>query len=191
MLLNDWRDAAYEALVLASCAALAIDPESVKAKLFFRRAKPNGESQPAPGGQIDACYLDVRARVSGIGQHEEYLHPHDGKARIEAATSAECLFVFYGPNADKYATALRVHIHRDTGVIADGEEYPNPRDILRDAGITPQLVQPTISVLPELTEAGDWLNRADFLYQFNISSTIELDVPTVASAPDINIKRSE
>lgn len=186
MLCFNWKEAAFEALYESACAALAQEAGSSAAKRFFRRAMPHYTSEPESRPGENACYITIGPQ-DGAVDSPEYSYG-DGEIIMTRQLAAECLFTCVGPSAFGHAEALRLGLCRDSGILHEGKEYDNPRDILRRQGISPAAHQPPVRVQTGIAK-GSWQEKAEFLFKFTVTLTIRHAAPMLAHVPRIETKK--
>lgn len=179
---DGWQGPATIAILQACCAAMFMDPQSTEAATLFRDTWPDGETNAAPPPDQDVCYCQVTERddptVASFGAPTE-----DGYQESQTIPLS-CQFIFYGPNAARFASFLRLAMFRDVYEKKSGTEYPPPMAVLRAAGLV-ILPNPDYPVrLPEKA-SGVWRNRCDLTLHFNLLLEIPHMTDGVEVPPEI------
>ena len=177
-----WRETADRAVFDALCAVFGLDPESGEASRRFRAAYLQEATNPPTDRTKNVCYYALSEQLAANLDSVEtsYQEGAEGmKAVLRKIIPVQCLFSFYGPDADDDAEKLWSLLYLDTGAGC-------ARSILRHAQMVPVPRPNRPLAVPEL-EGSLWRRRCDLTVFFSLLDETSVPVAQLAHAPEISL----
>ncbi len=176
-----WLKKADKAVFEALCACFGLDPASAAASRRFRAAYLDEATSPQSGRKDNLCYYAL-SESPNSNLDSLFSRYADNAVIIQKVIPIQCLFAFYGPDADEDAERVWSRLYIDLG-------QDSPRSILRKAGMVPLPRPAHPNAAPEL-EGSLWRRRTDLTVYFSLLAEETLAVPQVEEVPEMDVRQT-
>lgn len=175
-----WLKKADKAVFEALCACFGLDPASSAAGKRFRAAYLEEATSPQSGRKDNLCYYAL-SESPNSSLDALFSRYEDNAVTVRKVVPIQCLFTFYGPDADEDAEKVWSRLFIDLG-------QGCPRSILRQAGMVPLPRPSHPNAAPEL-EGSLWRRRTDLTVYFSMLEEETIAVPQVEQPGGMDVRQ--